>query len=78
MRDKAASVQRRTWHNFQKAWRTIAQEHLKSAIKYGSMEAKNKEMRGDSRLLHCTAMTTEQIIHRSENQHFDRAHSVIL
>lgn len=46
------NVQRKSVKDLQKTWR-IAQDHFKKNIK-GKLEAKHKEMRGDSSLLHGT------------------------
>lgn len=45
MSEKAVNVQRKILKMFQKACKTVAQES-------GSLKAKNKEIRGGSRLMH--------------------------
>lgn len=58
--EKAASVQRQTLKNLQKAWGTIDQDHLKNARKSGFLEAEYEDMRGHPRHLHSTGHRWEK------------------
>lgn len=54
---KPPNVQRKTLKTLQKSWRTISQYHFKkNTINSVSLEAKYKNTRGSSRLLHSTVL----------------------
>lgn len=59
MSEKAANVQRNILKDLQKPRRTIAQDHFQKFTKhFGSFDAKYKEKRGGSRLVHVLSCTT--------------------